>query len=485
MKVTLFGQVISRGGCEPGTVRVHPLRRYTSFVSNHLPLSEQSALIANRKISPRELLEAHLECIAKEDPSLRAFVVVAAEQAREAASASEARQLRGESIGPLDGIPVTIKDSLDVAGLPTLAGSRLRLGHIAAKDSACAARLRAAGAVILGKTNCPEFLANYETDNFITGRTANPHDRERSAGGSSGGEAAAIAAFCSAGGVGSDGGGSVRIPAHFCGIVGLKPTPGRISAAGHFPTIAHPGGLLGVVGPMARTAKDVRMLFDALQGYDTEDPFSAPVPLRQPSTAGVNIGVWEQFYQVPVRESMKQAVARAGSKFASAGFRVEAFTPRGLERSPNLWSFFFNDLTDPFKKRMMEGRESDVHWTGKEFLFPKTPETTGVQVVENLALRDKMRSNLLRQMEEFPVILMPVCSIPAFLPRERAWTIDGKTVNLFQAMMCVTPFNLLGLPAISIPFGKSEEGLPVSVQLVGRPYGEELLLALAMELEEL
>ena len=212
--------------------------------------------------------------------------MVLAEQARDAASASEARQRRGELIGPLDGIPVTVKDSLDVAGSPTLTGSRLRLGHQASKDSACAARLRAAGAVILGKTNCPEFLANYETDNFITGRTANPHDLARSAGGSSGGEAAAIASYCSAGGVGSDGGGSIRIPAHFCGIVGLKPTPGRISAAGHFPAISHPGGLLGVAGPMARTAQDARMLFEALQGYDLEDPFSVPIPLRQPSIEG-------------------------------------------------------------------------------------------------------------------------------------------------------------------------------------------------------
>ncbi len=445
---------------------------------NTLTLAQQSAQLAAGKLSPVELLNAHLAQIEKEDPKLRAFVVVLAEQARAAAEASHARQQRGERIGPLDGIPVTIKDSLDVEKVPTLTGSRLRLGHVASKDSAVAARLRAAGAVILGKTNCPEFLANYETDNFITGRTANPHDLSRSAGGSSGGEAAAIAAFCSAGGVGSDGGGSVRIPAHFCGIAGLKVTPGRISAAGHFPAIAHPGGLLGVVGPMARTVEDVALLFKALQGYDLEDPFSAPGPLRQASTEGIKIGVWEQFYQVPVRQCMKDAVYAAAAKLGNA----EPFAPRGLERSPNLWSFFFNDLTDPFKKKMMEGREEDVHWTGKEFLFPETPQTTGVQVVEALAMRDKMRASLLRQMEEFPVILMPTCSVPAFLPRERSWTIDGKTINLFQAMMCVTPFNLLGMPALTVPFGKSEEGLPISVQLVGRPYEEELLLELGMRL---
>ena len=445
---------------------------------NTLTLVQQSAQLAAGKLSPVELLDAHLAQIEKEDPKLRAFVVVLAEQARAAAEASHARQQRGERIGPLDGIPVTIKDSLDVEKVPTLTGSRLRLGHVPSKDSAVAARLRAAGAVILGKTNCPEFLANYETDNFITGRTANPHDLTRSAGGSSGGEAAAIAAFCSAGGVGSDGGGSVRIPAHFCGIAGLKVTPGRISAAGHFPAIAHPGGLLGVVGPMARTVEDVALLFEVLQGYDLEDPFSAPVPLRKPSTEGIKIGVWEQFYQVPVQQCMKDAVHAAAAMLGNA----EPFAPRGLERSPNLWSFFFIDLTDPFKKRMMEGREEDVHWTGKEFLFPETPHTTGVQVVEALAMRDKMRASLLRQMEKFPVILMPTCSVPAFLPRERSWNIGGKTINLFQAMMCVTPFNLLGLPALTVPFGKSEEGLPISVQLVGRPYEEELLLALGQKL---
>src|SRR5690606_4937318 len=143
----------------------------------------------------------------------------------------------------------------------------------ASVDSTAVKRLRSAGGIILGKTNCAEFLGNWETDNYITGRTNNPWNFSHTAGGSSGGESAAISAFFSAGGVGSDGGGSVRVPAHFCGIAGLKPTPGRIPATGHFPEISHPGGLLGVAGPMARTVKDVRMLFDVLAGYDPLDPF--------------------------------------------------------------------------------------------------------------------------------------------------------------------------------------------------------------------
>src|SRR4029077_16344247 len=178
-------------------------------------------------------------------------------------------------------------------------------GHRADRDSTAAARMRAAGAIVLGKTNCPEFLSNYETDNFITGRTNNPWNLDRTAGGSSGGESAAIASFCSAGGIGSDGAGSVRIPAHCCGIAGLKPTPGRVSAAGHFPSCGHPGGLLGVAGPMARTAQDVRLLFSVLAGYDSQDPFSAPVPVREPDRTGLKIGLLEQFYDVPVQPVMR------------------------------------------------------------------------------------------------------------------------------------------------------------------------------------
>src|SRR5208282_3219783 len=170
--------------------------------------------------------------------------------------------------GPLHGVPVSIKSSIDVAGHLCEAGTRLRAGHIAADDAPLVARLRSAGAVILGVTNAPELLMAWETDNLLYGRTNNPWDLSRTSGGSSGGEAAAIAAGCSAGGVGSDGGGSIRVPAHFSGICGLKPTPGRIPATGHFPTSVGPFALLGVVGPMARTIEDLKVLFEVIQGPD-------------------------------------------------------------------------------------------------------------------------------------------------------------------------------------------------------------------------
>src|SRR5690349_24793102 len=237
-------------------------------------LCSMATMVRERRVSPVELVDAHFRQIAKHNPQLNAFVVLLEEQAREAAKRAEAAVMRENALGLLHGVPVTVKDSFDVAGLPTLCGSKSRVDHRAAEDATSVARLRAAGAIILGKTNCPEFLSNYESDNYVTGRTNNPWDLERTPGGSSGGEAAAIASFCSAGGIGSDGGGSIRIPAHFCGIAGLKPTPGRVSGAGHFPPICNPFGLVSAAGPMARSAQDVRLLFAALAGYDDQDPFS-------------------------------------------------------------------------------------------------------------------------------------------------------------------------------------------------------------------
>src|SRR5277367_4544494 len=234
-----------------------------------------------KTLSPVELVEAHLFRIEKLNPRLNAFVQVDAERARHQASKAEAAVMRGESLGPLHGVPVSIKSSIDVAGMHCEAGTELRAGHVAEKDAPLVTRLRQAGAIILGITNTPELLMAWETDNLLYGRTNNPWDLERTAGGSSGGEAAAIAAGMSAGGVGSDGGGSIRVPAHFSGICGLKPTPGRIPSTGHFPPSGGPFALIGVVGPMARTLGDLKALFEVMQGPDDGDPSSAPVPLRK------------------------------------------------------------------------------------------------------------------------------------------------------------------------------------------------------------
>jgi amidase len=436
-------------------------------------------LVRDRAISPVELVESHLKQIDSVNPRINAFISVFHEEAREAARVAEAAVTKSKPLGLLHGVPVTIKDSFDIAGLPTLCGSRFRIGHKASKDSTAVRRLREAGAILIGKTSTPEFLNNYETDNYFIGRTNNPWKLEYTPGGSSGGESAAIAAYCSAGGIGSDGGGSIRIPAHFCGIVGLKPTPGRVSAAGHYPQIAHPGGLLGVGGPMARTALDLRLLFSVLAGHDFEDPFSAPVPLRVPDLTGLKVGVWSQVFDVPFQPGMLETVTKAASALNEIGIPTEPFEPKGLQRAPKLWFFFFGQLSAPFTQAMVQGRENDAHWTGLELteralkLLPPTAQ----DVVLNLSARDAMRTHLFRQMEEFPVLLTPVCGGAAFPHRKRPF-------DLLKMMEPVTVFNLLGMPAVVIPFGMTPDGLPIGIQLAARAHEEELLLELATRLEE-
>ena len=439
-------------------------------------------MIRQRKLSPVELVDAHLAQIEKHNPALNAFVMEFPSEARALARRAEIEPPEG----PLHGIPVTIKDSFDMRDLPTLCGSRFRLDHRAANDAWVVTRIREAGGIILGKTNCPEFLANWETDNYITGRTNNPWNLERTAGGSSGGESAAIASFCSAGGVGSDGGGSIRMPAHFCGIAGLKPTPGRVPATGHFPEISHPGGLLGVAGPMARTVSDLRLLFQVLAGYDAADPFSAPVPVRKAVEFSGCVGVMEQFLDYPVEESMRAGVRKAAELLSAVGIAAEGFRPSGLEHARDMWWFFFGQLSAPFTRQVLDGRTSDAHWTGTELLgmVPPDRNITGREVVEKLGARDRMRSMLFRQMDRFPILLTPAAAAPAFEHRRREWDVDGQKLGLLDITSPVTPWNLLGMPGLTVPMAVTSDGLPVGVQLVARPFEEELLLHIGEALEE-
>src|SRR5438309_8679727 len=232
---------------------------------NFLPAVSIADKIRRKELSPVEVIEIHLSRIEELNPKLNAFVQVDAEGARQQARAAQCALMRGDPVGQLHGVPISIKSSIEVAGFCWEAGTKLRAGCVGSQDAPLVRRLRAAGAIILGVTNTPELLMAWETDNLLYGRTNNPWDLTRTAGGSSGGEAAAIASGCSAGGVGSDGGGSIRVPAHFSGICGLKPTPGRIPASGHFPQSVGPFALLGVVGLMARSVTDLKILFEVMQ----------------------------------------------------------------------------------------------------------------------------------------------------------------------------------------------------------------------------
>jgi Asp-tRNA(Asn)/Glu-tRNA(Gln) amidotransferase A subunit family amidase len=445
--------------------------------------------IRNKNISPVELVEAHLAQIARLNPKLNAFVQVDAEAARRTARYAETAVMQGEKLGPLHGVPISIKSSISVAGIRCESGTRLRAGLVAAQDAPLVARLKSAGAIVLGVTNTPELLMAWETDNLLYGRTNNPWDLERTPGGSSGGEAAAIAAGMSAGGVGSDGGGSIRVPAHFSGICGLKPTPGRIPATGHFPVSAGPFALIGVVGPMARSVADLKALFEVMQGPDLGDTCSAPVPVRWPSAnelKKLRVGYFEDDGRTPVTPETRAAVRTAAEALRSAGFQVEPFRPGGLEEARQLWWKFFVVAGGMLLAPMFKGREADLSPILKQFLewSSAQPAHTGRTLLDAWIRRDAARAQFFAQMEQYPILLCPAAAIPAFRHGERSWLIDGKTVDYLDAWSYTEFFNLLGNPAAVVPVGSSSEGLPIGVQIVGRSWQEEQVLSVAAALEK-
>lgn len=453
-----------------------------------LSAAEMAAQVRRNKVSPVELVEAHLARIERLNPKLNAFISMDAERALEAARAAEAQVTRGAELGPLHGVPISIKSSIEVAGLSYEAGTKLRAGCKGTSDAPLVKRLKAAGAIVLGTTNTPEILMAWETDNLLYGRTNSPWDLTRTPGGSSGGESAAIASGCSAAGVGSDGGGSIRVPAHFSGICGLKPTPGRISIAGHFPPSGGPFTRLGVVGPMARTVGDLQLMFQATAGPDPADIASAPVPLRPVSDAEarkLRVGCFEDDGRTPVTPETRVALQAAAEALRHQGFEVVPFRPEGLEKARQLWWTFFGVAGGMLLGPMLAGHEAELSPILTEFRgwVAAEPPLTDGQLLTAWMERDQVRAQILSQMEQFPILLCPVCAVPAFRHREREWSVNGSRVRYLDAMSYSAWFNLLGFPGAAIPVGQSPEGLPIGVQIVGRAWEEESVLAVAAAVE--
>jgi Asp-tRNA(Asn)/Glu-tRNA(Gln) amidotransferase A subunit family amidase len=449
-------------------------------------ISEAARDIRSKKLSPVELVESHLGRIASLEPKLNAFVHLDADRARAQARAAETAVSVSEPPGPLRGVPLTIKSCIDVAGWPCPAGSLLRKDYVPRTDAPLVARLKSAGAVLLGNTNTPEFLMAYETDNLLTGKTSNPWNLKYSAGGSSGGEAAAIAAGCSMGGVGSDGGGSLRVPAHFCGICGLKPTPGRIPTTGHFPSGAGAFGWIGVVGPMARTIADVRALFEVMAGPDAGDAHSAPVPVSsypEKELRSTRIGVLESSALGKGTPETRAAIDRAAKMLSDHGFAVESFEMQGLDRAFELWWFFFGPVIAHLLNANLSGHESQLSPMLCEYLsHAASPNPVSLdQFLQACAERDLLRERILRQMGNVPILLSPVSSAPAF--RHGAGNYNPGTGYL-DTMRFSQWLNLTGFPGASVPISFSNEGLPIGVQIIGRPFEEELVLAVAEALEK-
>ena len=447
-----------------------------------LPAVRQLRILRAREISALELAEAHIAQIERLNRHLNAFADFDPERVRAQARVLDA--VPDDARGPLHGLPVTVKSSIATAGFKCEIGSKLHQGEVSREDAVVVARLRAAGALFLGTTNCPEFLMAYETANLLHGQTRNPWDLERTPGGSSGGESAAIAAGMSAAGLGSDSGGSVRVPAHFTGICSLKPTPGRFPGRGHLPPCVGPFATLGAIGPMARTITDVELMFRTLGGQDVADPASPPMQMRELSLDDLRshrIGVFEDDGLTPVTEETRAAVQCAAGALRNAGFQVEPFRPRTLEQLRKLWWIFFVQCGAMFyEPEIRRGREK-LSPIFREFLdiAARSGPLTATELLNGWAEMDRLRSKTLEEMRDFPVLLCPVASVPAWKHGERSWVIDGQTVEYLDAVRYTQWFNTLGAPAAVVPVASSPEGLPIGVQIAARPFEDEVAVGIA------
>ena len=448
-----------------------------------LPAGQMAGLVRSSQVSPVELVKAHLTRIEELNPKLNAFIELRTDQALAEAKAAEKAIQRRDRIGPLHGVPISIKSAVAVAGSKFECGSRSRAGLIAQEDAVLVQRLKKAGAIVLGNTNVPEMLMAYHTENPLYGRTNSPWDPDRTPGGSSGGDAAAIAAGLCAAGIGSDGGGSIRVPAHFSGICGLKPTPGRIPSTGHWPESGGPFALLGVVGPMARSVEDLEILFRVIAGFDPGDPMATPILQREVPDAelrNVTIGYFEEHHTAPVTPETRSAVGTAVSALKEAGLRIEPFEPDVLTEAREHWWTLFVRLAAEMLAPEFKGREHEISTILTYSDHPPTKE----ELVSAWFGRDRLRLRLMEQMSRISVLICPVCSIPAFRHGEREWMVGGTQVSYMDVMSYTQWFNLLGNPAVVMPTGSSPEGLPIGVQIVGQPNSEELILKVARVVEQ-
>lgn len=458
-------------------------------------ITELAALIRSRSVSPVELVEAHLQRIDRFNPSLNAIVTIAP-NALEQARAAETAVYNGSELGPLHGVPLTIKDTIDTEGLRTTSGSRLRAAYLPQRDATVVARLKAAGAIILGKTNTPEMAIPYETDNPVFGRTNNPHDLNRTAGGSSGGEAAAIAACLSPAGIGSDLSGSIRVPAHFCGIFGLKPTHGRVPMDGHVPAATGRLSLGASIGPMARSVEDLALLHVVIanptqveisQTINERQNLPDRTELRESRMAWyANDGV------APADEETTKAVEAAANVLQDAGMEMTQATPPGVSRGSHLWVELFSRAATEQMRELYQGREDEagpqVSALLNEFNETRTTLEHKIAAAEQLAHavleRERLREDLLRWMNTTPLIIAPVGAAFAFEHGARRVKVGSESVSTFRAFSYSQTFNVFGLPSVAVPVARSGFGLPIAVQVVGRPCKERMVLAAVAVLEQ-
>ena len=451
------------------------------FYSDATALAES---IRKRDISPVEVMQVHLDRIAALNPRVNAIVTLA-EGAMESARAAEAAVMAGAALGPLHGVPFTAKDSIDTAGVATQRGSPIFEGRVPDTDAVSVARMKKAGAILLAKTNLPEFSYWIESDNLLSGRSANPWDLSRTPGGSSGGESAAIAAGMSPIGLGTDLAISVRGPAAQTGIVSLKATHGRVPMTGIWPRAPR---RFWHVGPMARSIRDLALAFAQLAGPDGQDGFSsmAPFGAAPPRAPGrpLRVGWMVGPGFGPVDPEVAATVAAAADALEGLGLQVEPVGIPALERDFALDVFnrlHVMEMKPAFAQATACRRADELYTMARTMLA--LPDTSMADYIDAEQAVERLRDGYADYFTRFDVLLTHVLPIPAHKHGVGEFVIDGQTVDATYLQGATVPLNLTGLPGISMRFGTSRDGMPINVQLVGSWLAESTILQVASLLE--
>jgi amidase len=443
--------------------------------------SALAAAIRERRVSSLEVIEAHLERIAVVNPKLNAVVRVLEDSARrDAEAADRALQSDGEP-GPLHGVPFTIKENIDVLGSPTTQGVPALAQNMPRRDHPIVARLRAAGAIPLGRTNLPDFGMRVHTDSHLHGRTLNPWDPQRNVGGSSGGEGAALATGMSPLGLGNDIGGSLRNPAHCCGIAALKPTLGRIpNPAGDGNSLS--GQLMAVQGPMARHVRDLRIAFRLLAGFDASDPWSVPVPLTlEPPREPIRVALVPAPSGGATDPAVSAGVRKAGQALEAAGYSVEEIEPPDIPGVARTWGAFMTAEMSVLAPRMLPLMSADA----AKFMTLALQGFGTIDLgghVQTLAQRHAHAARWQEFQQRYPLVVGPVFTNQPF---EVGYDVRGaaEVADVVSQLRFTVTANALGLPSVALPVGV-EAGLPLGCQILGARYREDLCLAAAEEIEQ-